>query len=633
MISGQPAGYGFDSLGGAKRVQTLGLAFISRTTAAYDPSRGYAWKRLWLDPANPGTFNDPPQLWEGVDAWHPAGDTSIPVGTLCYQVVEGGSRTGYILFPILSPAVYTFGCNLENNAGVVSVDVPSLAGAGLEVQTAEGECDKLAVALGCNLDFDLDGQVAVDVFSLAGAGLEVVAGGGGCGALAAKVACGLEIDETGAITIHSADLTGDPSNTALTPFDDCTIQFDQDVASTVPITYVTDVFISYPAPGQFRLEKTYQTITDRYNVAGVLIDRVYGEPAEDTYTVDICELTVCCDYDPFDLHVDADPTSGTAPLEVDFTVILTGGSGNYSYFWDFDDGSTSTDGNTTHVFEEPGVYEVLFTVTDEDCGMTETVVTYIFVGDECDCEACEEDGFAPGYVIQLSSGTGDFLTANGAYELTHTIGCYFYGTNESGWSVLMQIQPDRTATLFLTNGLADELNYETTVSAATCCTGWAEDEVALTSSVGIGTPPTFAAPGIQASGECGPCGGTIPSDCCEELLPETLYLNFSGASANLTCLNGLKVAMPYTGDASTGWNNSGVGATPCTAGAQIAVMVCVGTNWVINYGAPGGCNGSATVAGGTCDTDVVVSGVMTFGVGTCGGGDGSGTANFTVTKS
>lgn len=58
----------------------------------------------------------------------------------------------------------------------------------------------------------------------------------------------------------------------------------------------------------------------------------------------------------------ADPESGTAPLEVDFTDTSIGDI--VSWDWDFDDGGTSTDQNPTHEFEEPGEYLVTLTVSD-----------------------------------------------------------------------------------------------------------------------------------------------------------------------------------------------------------------------------------------------------------------------------
>jgi PKD repeat protein len=60
----------------------------------------------------------------------------------------------------------------------------------------------------------------------------------------------------------------------------------------------------------------------------------------------------------------ADPTSGQAPLTVNFTGGGTGGSPPYSYNWNFGDGSSSSVQSPSHTYSGLGVYTVIFTVTD-----------------------------------------------------------------------------------------------------------------------------------------------------------------------------------------------------------------------------------------------------------------------------
>ncbi|GAA4286201.1 PKD domain-containing protein [Georgenia daeguensis] len=57
----------------------------------------------------------------------------------------------------------------------------------------------------------------------------------------------------------------------------------------------------------------------------------------------------------------ATPSSGTAPLDVQFTDSSTGAP--TSFAWDFGDGATSTAQNPRHTYQEPGVYTVTLTVT------------------------------------------------------------------------------------------------------------------------------------------------------------------------------------------------------------------------------------------------------------------------------
>jgi hypothetical protein len=65
------------------------------------------------------------------------------------------------------------------------------------------------------------------------------------------------------------------------------------------------------------------------------------------------------------LMVDAYATS---PAEVGIAVEFEGtpyfGQQPYEFYWDFGDESTSTEQNPTHIYDEPGLYNYTFTVTD-----------------------------------------------------------------------------------------------------------------------------------------------------------------------------------------------------------------------------------------------------------------------------
>jgi PKD repeat protein len=60
----------------------------------------------------------------------------------------------------------------------------------------------------------------------------------------------------------------------------------------------------------------------------------------------------------------ADPTSGLAPLNVNFTGSATGGTPTYSYSWNFGDGTSSSVQNPSHTYSAIGDYAVILTVTD-----------------------------------------------------------------------------------------------------------------------------------------------------------------------------------------------------------------------------------------------------------------------------
>jgi PKD repeat protein len=60
----------------------------------------------------------------------------------------------------------------------------------------------------------------------------------------------------------------------------------------------------------------------------------------------------------------ATPSSGPAPLDVQFSVTLAGGTPPYLYQWDFGDGTTSTDSAPAHTFSMGGSYAVVLVVRD-----------------------------------------------------------------------------------------------------------------------------------------------------------------------------------------------------------------------------------------------------------------------------
>jgi PKD repeat protein len=79
------------------------------------------------------------------------------------------------------------------------------------------------------------------------------------------------------------------------------------------------------------------------------------------------------------------PTFGNAPLMVNFTNLSAGNPDSWS--WAFGDGNTSMDENPTHVYNNPGEYEVTLTASN-DCGFSfKTMTTYITVN-ELPSEMC-----------------------------------------------------------------------------------------------------------------------------------------------------------------------------------------------------------------------------------------------------
>jgi len=60
----------------------------------------------------------------------------------------------------------------------------------------------------------------------------------------------------------------------------------------------------------------------------------------------------------------ASPSSGQAPLAVNFNGSATGGTPPYTYRWNFGDGQSSTSQNASHTYSASGNYAAILTVTD-----------------------------------------------------------------------------------------------------------------------------------------------------------------------------------------------------------------------------------------------------------------------------
>ncbi|MCP4699565.1 MAG: DUF1566 domain-containing protein [Gammaproteobacteria bacterium] len=82
------------------------------------------------------------------------------------------------------------------------------------------------------------------------------------------------------------------------------------------------------------------------------------------------------------LLISAIPGSGPEPLAVDFSSILSAGSSFCAYAWDFGDGAAASTANPSHVYNDPGSYAAILTVTDGMGGsLSESVTIPVYVAE------------------------------------------------------------------------------------------------------------------------------------------------------------------------------------------------------------------------------------------------------------
>ena len=77
-------------------------------------------------------------------------------------------------------------------------------------------------------------------------------------------------------------------------------------------------------------------------------------------------------------EIAADPDTGDAPLDVDFSVEASDADGDdLSYSWDFDDGNSSNEQNPSHTYTDPGTYEAEVTVSDGTDEVSDSVTVQV----------------------------------------------------------------------------------------------------------------------------------------------------------------------------------------------------------------------------------------------------------------
>ena len=103
---------------------------------------------------------------------------------------------------------------------------------------------------------------------------------------------------------------------------------------------------------------------------------------------------------PANADFSGSPTSGTAPLTVNFTDISAGNP--TAWQWNFGDGATSTVKNPSHTYNDAGTYTISLTASNADGSNTRTKTSYVIV-QSCSNMPFRIAGSSPTYYATLQA--------------------------------------------------------------------------------------------------------------------------------------------------------------------------------------------------------------------------------------
>lgn len=153
----------------------------------------------------------------------------------------------------------------------------------------------------------------------------------------------------------------------------------------------------------------------------------------------------------------ANPTTGTAPLAVDFTATASGGNAPLSFAWDFGDGALDSTSNPSHTFMAAGTYLARVEVTDADGDIAEASVA-IVAGAAGGGNNMADPDFEIFGVGSYESGLEDNYEPNDARTSAYYLGDY--GTSGMTYTVSDAYVDAPEVTYYV-----DLVNYGTDASA------------------------------------------------------------------------------------------------------------------------------------------------------------------------
>jgi PKD repeat protein len=169
---------------------------------------------------------------------------------------------------------------------------------------------------------------------------------------------------------YSSDiLSADFSATPTSGPDPLTVQFN-DTSTGTPTSWLWDFGDGYTSTAQNPAH--IYLYPGQYSVALTVADGIGSDQIAKPYYITVTPSQV-----PPTADFSATPTSGTAPLTVQFTDASTNAPTAWS--WNFGDGRTSIAQSPSHTYSTAGTYTVALTVTNAGGSDTETKNGYITV--------------------------------------------------------------------------------------------------------------------------------------------------------------------------------------------------------------------------------------------------------------
>ena len=144
------------------------------------------------------------------------------------------------------------------------------------------------------------------------------------------------------------------------------------------------------------------------------------------------------------------PTSGTAPLTVQFNDTSTGSPTSWS--WNFGDGETATDQNATHTYTAAGTYDVSLTAMNAGGSDTETKMGYVVVTASMSNQATNIQGIN---VTQFGIPRPNFIenVANAQRSLGYTAETKYYNQTNNMRNYIQNRLPDDAIFFFDGHGV------------------------------------------------------------------------------------------------------------------------------------------------------------------------------------